>query len=343
MKFQDYYEVLGVARDADPKTIKSAYRKLALKWHPDKAKPEEREQAEQRFKQISEAYEVLSDPETRKRFDRFGEHWKHGQEFQPHEGDVRMSPEDFEARFGHSGFSDFFESLFGDRFAREVDPGARRHQRFRHRGADVRADLGLGVLDSRRGGRRRVTLPALQTCDRCAGVGFVGRHVCPACVGVGRNRVQRTVDVTVPADVRDGQTMRLRGLGEPGEKGGEQGDLLLTVRITSDELFRVEGRDLECDLPLAPWEALLGARVPLHTPDGEVTLSVPPGTRSGARMRLGGKGLLQDGVRGNLYAVVRLALPEPLSAAQRALLEQLAAAGPSGVRGGARGDADGAP
>lgn len=349
MKFQDYYEVLGVARDADQKAIKSAYRKLALKWHPDKAEAGERDAAEARFKQVNEAYEVLSDPETRARFDRFGEHWKHGQDFQPPDDDVRMSPEDFEARYGSGGFSTFFESLFGDRFAREVDPHAERHQRFRHRGADVRAELGLGVLDARRGGRRRVTLPALQTCERCGGVGFVGRHVCPACVGVGHQRVQRTVDVSVPADVRSGQTLRLRGLGDPGEQGAEPGDLLLTIQLVSDEVFRVQGCDLECDLPLAPWEALLGARVPLNTPDGEVTLTIPPGTPAGTRLRLAGKGLPGKGSArgaarpGDLYALVRLVLPDPLSDQQRALLEQLAAAGPSGVRGGARGPQEVAP
>ena len=343
MKFQDYYEVLGVARDAVPAVIKQAYRKLALKWHPDKASAENRDEAERRFKQISEAYEVLSDAETRERFDKFGENWKHGQEFQPGAEDVRMSPEDFEARFGSGGFSDFFESLFGDRFSRDVDPNDQRHQRFAHRGADVRAELGLGVRDAQHGGRRRVTLPALETCERCGGVGFVGRHVCPACVGVGHKRVERTVDVTIPDEIADGQTMRLRGLGEPGDAGAEEGDLLLTIRIVSDDMFRVAGRDLECDLPLAPWEALLGARVPLLTPEGEVTLTVPPNTRSGSRFRLGGKGLKHGGVQGDLFAVAQLTLPETLTSQQRELLEQLAASGPSGVGGGARATADGAP
>lgn len=337
MKFQDYYELLGVKRDADADAIKKAYRKLALRWHPDRAKPEEREKHEARFKQISEAYEVLSDPETRKRFDRFGEHWKHGQEFQPGQGDVRMSPEEFEQRFGRGGFSDFFGSLFGDRFAREEAGRGPTHERFRHRGADVRADLPLGVLAARQGGRRRVTLPALVTCTRCGGVGFSGRHVCPLCVGVGRNRVDRTVDVSVPRDVRDGQTMRLAGLGEPGQSGGESGDLLLTVRIASDDVFRVLGRDLECDLPLLPWEVLLGARVPLVTPDGEVTLTIPPGTRAGARLRLGGQGLAGEGGRGDLHAVVRLTLPDELSDEQRGLLRKLSEAGPARVSGGARG------
>jgi DnaJ-class molecular chaperone len=343
VKFQNYYEVLGVDRAADPKALKSAYRKLALKWHPDKAKPAERDAAETRFKQINEAYEVLSDPETRKRFDRFGENWKHGQDFQPAADDERMSPDDFKNRYGAGGFSDFFESMFGDRFARDVDPAAGPHKRFRHRGADVRAELALGVLDARQGGRRRVTLPALQTCERCGGVGFVERHVCPSCVGVGHQRVERTVDLTVPDDVRSGQTLRLRGMGDPGGEGAESGDLLLSVQLVSDEIFRVDGSDLECDLPVAPWEALLGARVPLRTPDGEVTLTIPAGTRAGARLRLAGKGLGRGEARGDLHALIRLALPDSLTARQRALLEELAAAGPSGVEGGARGSTETVP
>lgn len=336
MQFQDYYEVLDVPREADAKAIKRAYRKAALKWHPDKAPPEKREQHEERFKRLSEAYEVLSDPESRARYDRLGEHWKQGQEFRPPQDQASMTPEEFEARFGSGGFSDFFESLFGDRFARQVDPRGEPHGRFQHRGADVRADLSLGPVDAVKGGRRSVTLPASQTCERCAGVGFVGDHVCPRCLGVGRVRTQHTVDLTLPPGLSDGRTMRLRGLGEPGRGEGEPGDLMLSVRVVSDALFRVDGRDLSCDLPVAPWEALLGATVTLATPDGPVSLRVPPGTKAGARLRLAGRGLGRSGARGDLHAVVRLALPEPLDTRQRELLEELSRSGGATVRGGAR-------
>ena len=182
MKFQDYYEVLGVPRDASADDIKKAFRKLALKWHPDRHKEGEREHAEATFKGINEAYEVLSDPEKRKRYDQFGQNWQHGQEFNPGPEDVRMRPEDFERRFGRGGFSEFFESMFGDQFGSAFERrGGQAHRRFRHRGADVRAELGLTLEDSLRGGKRRFEVPTVQTCPRCGGVGFIDDHVCPTC------------------------------------------------------------------------------------------------------------------------------------------------------------------
>jgi DnaJ-class molecular chaperone len=342
MKFQDYYEVLGVARTASAEEIKKAYRKLALKWHPDRHKGAAQAQAEERFKHISEAYEVLSDAETRAKYDRFGEHWKHGQEFTPPPGAGgarRMSPEEFAQMFGGAsgGFSDFFTSMFGEDFQRSSGRGARRHQRFRTRGADVQAELPLSVSEALAGGRRSFELPTTAPCPRCGGVGFVGEHVCPACVGVGQVHGRKTVEVSIPRSLRHGQTLRLKGLGEPGDAGGENGDLLLAIRLEGDDVYRLSGDDIFADVPVAPWEALPGTKLDVRTPDGVITLSIPPNTRAGQKLRLRGKGLDDGrGGRGDFYAVVRLALPEQLNERQKQLIKELSLAGPSLVAGGAR-------
>ena len=337
MKFQDYYEVLGVKREASADEIKKAYRKLALKWHPDRHPPEERPRAEEKFKRISEAYEVLSDSDKRQRYDRFGQNWQQGQDFQPGPDDVRMSPEEFERRFGHAGFSEFFESLFGDQFASKFERRGASHQRFRHRGPDVRAELQLSIDDAIQGGKRRFEVPTLETCRLCGGVGFVNEHVCARCAGIGRVHGRKTIDVTIPSDVHDGMTMRLKGLGEPGEGGGENGDLYVTIVLVSGDAYRVKGADLEGDVPITPWEATLGARVEVETPGGRFALRIPPQTRAGAKLRMKGKGLSDGkGGHGDFLAVVRYALPTAMSDRQRELLAEMAAAGPSAVSGGAR-------
>jgi len=344
MKFQDYYEVLGIPRTASPEEIRKAYRKLALKWHPDRHKGAAQQDAEQRFKRVSEAYEVLSDPEKRGRYDQFGEHWKQGQEFTPPPGAGggrarSMTPEEFEQMFGGSagGFSDFFTGMFGDQFRQASGRGAGRHRRFRMRGADVQAELRLSVGEALAGGRRRFELPTTAPCPRCGGVGFQGEHVCPTCMGLGQVHGRKTVEVAIPRSIRDGQSLRLKGLGEPGDAGGEPGDLLLAIRLASDDVYRIEGADLFADLPVAPWEALSGTKADVRTPEGVVTLTVPAATRAGQKLRLRGKGLDDgQGGRGDFYAVVRLALPEQLNERQKQLIKELSLAGPSLVGGGAR-------
>ena len=337
MKFEDYYQQLGVPRDADADAIKAAYRKLALKFHPDRQAEGERETAEARFKKISEAYEVLSDPDKRGRYDRFGENWEQGEEFRPQSEDVRMSPEEFEKRFGGGGFSEFFETLFGDQFSHGFDQQAQTHPRFRRRGADIRAELGLGIEAAIKGGKSRFDVPTVETCSRCAGVGFVGQHVCPTCVGVGQTRGRKTIDLTIPPDVSNGKTMRLKGLGDPGVEGGEPGDLYLKLRLVSDAVYRVSGADIEADVPLTPWEAALGTSVRVKTPDGTVSLTIPPDTINGARLRLRGKGMpTGTGKRGDFFAVVGLEFPADMTERQRELLGELAAAGPQTLSGGAR-------
>jgi len=326
MEFQDYYKTLGVSRTASADEIKKAYRKLALEWHPDRHKGEDREHAEERFKQIAEAYEVLSDEEKRKRYDEFGRNWQHGQEFTPPRGARTMSREEFEKMFGgFGGFSDFFTSMFGDQFRQDFDQTERAHVRYRHKGADLRAELGLPISAALAGGTSTFGIDGVASCPRCGGVGFLDRHVCPTCAGVGQVHDRKQVDLKIPEDVRDGLTLRLRGLGEPGTKGGQAGDLLLTIRLVADATYRFAGSDLETDVEVAPWAAWAGTKVDVRTARGLATVTIPGKTRAGTKLRLKHQGLVDGhGRRGDFYVVVRLALPEVLTPRQRELLDELA-------------------
>lgn len=347
MKFQDYYTTLGVARTASADDIKRAYRKLAKEWHPDRHPPHKRKDVEERFKAIAEAHEVLSDPEKRKRYDALGEHWRHGQDFQPPPGGGfrTVSPEEFARMFGGrggmggGGFSDFFAQMFGDMFAGDGAPGGRARAdgrgagARRATGADAEAEIELGVGDALRGGKRSFGLRSRVPCEACDGEGRLGRSTCPSCGGLGSAERQQTVELQLPKDARDGQVLRLRGLGEPGAAG--PGDLLLTLRLVPDDVYRLRGDDVEADVVVAPWELLDGTRVDVAVPGGTATARIPAGTRPGQRLRLRGQGLARaDGGRGDLLLVVRLGLPEPLTDRQRELLRELGKeAAP--VRGGA--------
>ena len=331
MKFQDYYEVLGVARDASDEAIKKAYRKLALKWHPDRHKGDAQSKAEARFKRISEAYEVLSDAEKRGKYDRFGENWEHGQEFEPEPGQRTMSPEEFEAAFGKSaGFSDFFQEMFGGQFRQDFQGEPRRHARYRYRGADVRAELHLGLGEALAGGKRGFEIPARVSCPTCGGTGFLEQHVCPSCGGVGQVQKRQTVELKIPAQVRNGMKLRLKGLGEAGTSGSEPGDLHLVLLLDDDETYRMVGDDLEVRVSLAPWEAEGGAKVDVRTARGVATVTVPAGSRTGTRLRLRGQGLALAGrgkggkvAHGDCFVRLEMDLPAQLNERQRALLREL--------------------
>ncbi|MEA2291605.1 MAG: curved DNA-binding protein [Solirubrobacteraceae bacterium] len=303
--FRDYYDVLGVPRDASQDDIRAAYRRLARRYHPDVNSDED---ASERFAEASEAHEVLRDPEKRARYDRLGRNWKAGQDvsgaegFRGGGGGARGAGRgggagDVEVDFGDgAGFSDFFEGLFGGRGGRGAGgggfgAGGGGFDGFSMRGSDQEAVLELSLEEAARGGRRRITL------------------------GDGRD-----FEVTIPAGVTDGQRIRLAGEGERGPGGGQAGDLLLQVRLRPHPRFRVEGRDLYTDLPVAPWEAALGASVAVPTLDGTARLRVPAGSSCGRRLRLRGEGLGS----GDLYAAVQIRVPEQLSARERELFEQLA-------------------
>jgi curved DNA-binding protein len=287
VEYKDYYEVLGVPRDASQDDIRRAYRKLARRYHPDLNKESD---AEERFKEVSEAHEVLSDPEKRERYDRLGARWRSGEEVPPDFEDLfgqQGFGGDTRVEFGDGAFSDFFERLFGDR-----GPAAGTGPL---RGRDQEAELELTLEDALAGGRRRLTLDG------------------------------RSFQVNIPAGVRDGQRIRLAGQGTPGRDGAPAGDLYLRVRLKPHARFHREGDDLYLDLPVAPWEAGLGATVPVDTLTETAQVRVPPGSSTGRRLRLRGRGLpKRGGGRGDLYATVQVAVPKRLSDEERELFEKLA-------------------
>ncbi len=288
MQYKDYYETLGVARDATQDQIKQAYRKLARKYHPDVSKEKD---AEGRFKEINEANEVLKDPEKRVAYDQMGSQWKAGQEFQP--------PPNWDAGFEFRGgdfgggaegvdASDFFEALFGRR-GRAGAAGSRRTAGLH--GEDHHAKVLIDLEDSYHGTERSISLRA------------------PAVGSDGRVTVQeRKLDVHIPKGIRPGQHLRLAGQGGPGSGGAPAGDLYLEIEFKPHPRFRVDGSDVYVDLPLAPWEAALGATVEAPTPEGPVQLSVPQGSAAGRKLRLKGRGL-PGRSPGDLYAVLAIALP----------------------------------
>ncbi len=290
MQYKDYYKIMGVGRDATQDEIKRAYRKLARKYHPDVSKEPD---AEARFKEVGEAYEVLKDPEKRAAYDQLGADWKAGQEFRP--------PPDWDAGFEFSGggftggdasaFSDFFESLFG---AGGVG-GARGFRQtrggFSARGEDHHAKILIDLDDAFEGATRSISLTA------------------PSVDAEGHVRTrQRTLNVRIPKGIRPGQHIRLAGQGTPGLGGGSAGDLYLEVEFRPHPLYRVEGGDLYLELPLAPWEAALGAKVEVPTPAGAVDLTIPPNTAAGRKLRLKGRGLPGKSP-GDLYATVQIVTP----------------------------------
>ena len=285
LSYTDYYEVLGVPRDADQDTIRRAYRKLARKYHPDLNSDGD---AEERFKELGEAYEVLSDAEKRARYDRLGARWR--------EAEREAPGESFEDFFAHQGFGDgtrvgfgedLFEALFGARAGRAGGP---------LRGHDREALLELSLEDALAGGRRRLTLDG------------------------------REVNVNFPAGVRDGQLIRLAGQGGEGRDGGPPGDLFLRVVLKPHPRFRRRGDDdLDVDLPITPSEAALGATVAVETPTGSARVRVPAGSSSGRRLRLRGRGVpKRGGGSGDLHAIVKIVVPKELSDRERELYEQLA-------------------
>jgi DnaJ-class molecular chaperone len=326
VKFQDYYEVLGVSRTATADDIKKAYRKLARKYHPD-VNPGDNT-AEEKFKDIGEAYAVLSDPEKRQRYDQLGENWKTGADFTPPPGweGGRVEYGDFGDLFGagrgSGGFSDFFETLFGGRRGRRAGAG------FAMRGQDVEASIELSLEEAHHGGTRTITLHTTVVCSTCNGSGVQENKPCPTCRGAGMVMRPKTLDVSIPAGVRHGSVIRLAGQGEPGTGTAPAGDLLLHVRLRPHPLFHVLGEgDVEIDLPVTPWEAALGARVRVPTIEGAVDMTVPAGAQGGQRLRLRGQGLHRRGSgRGDQYVRLQLVNPPTLTENERALFEKLAAA-----------------
>jgi curved DNA-binding protein len=313
VQFKDYYETLGVPRTASPEEIKQAFRKLARLHHPDVAK--NKIAGEAKFKEINEAYEVLGDPDKRRRYDELGANWQDGggpaSAGGGPRGRTRTAPVGPDFEFDGTGFSDFFESFFGSgrggMGSNRRRPGAAEEgdEGFAFPGQDVEADLLVTLEEALHGSKRKVTLRR------------------PAQDG-GVDRLD-TYQVRIPAGVHEGQRIRLAGQGGAGHGGAAPGDLFLRVRLARHPDFSVEGADLYYDLELAPWEAVLGVQVKIPALDGLTSLRVPAGTAAGSRLRLRGLGLPRgDKGRGDLFATVRIQVPATISAAERALWEKLA-------------------
>ena len=308
MKYKDYYEALGLPRDADLAQIKKAYRKLARENHPDVSKAKG---GEARFKEVAEAYATLKDPEKRKAYDELGRR-PAGEEFAP--------PPQWEQHFGtrDGGFGDIdLEELLASLGRGRAGPGGHRSPRPAP-GRDYETTVALSLEDAHRG-----TTVNLEVGEGAAG---------------------RTLEVTIPPGVSDGQKLRLKGKGGKGRSGGEDGDIYLHLTLAPHPVFRADRHDLYFDLALAPWEAALGAELELPTLDGPVLLTVPPGTRSGRKLRLRGRGLASGGSgRGDLYAVAVIDVPGTLSEQERELFSQLAKVSDFNPRGSGHGGQHGKP
>ena len=356
---RDYYDVLGISRQATPEDIKKAYRRLALQWHPDRhpdRNPDGKQEAEEKFKEASEAYSVLSDPQKRAQYDRFG-----------HAG-----------AGGAAGFGGFdptifseFNDIFGDFFgAGDIfgggGAGTQRRRTRAQRGADLRYDLKLSFEEAAFGTQTRIKIPRTETCPTCGGSGAKPgtqptpcrscggrgaiRHqqafltisrTCPACSGTGKQvtdpcktcrgegrvRVEKTLGINIPAGVDAESRLRIAGEGEAGSHGGPPGDLYVFLHVVEHAFFEREGNDLLCSVPISFPQAALGAQIEVPTLDGKEILNIPEGTQTGSRFRMRGKGIpkLDGHGRGDLYVFVKVVTPARLSKEQRRLLEELAA------------------
>jgi DnaJ-class molecular chaperone len=343
MEFRDYYKVLGVERAASEKEIRTAFRKLARKFHPD-VNPNNKE-AEARFKEINEAYQVLSDAEKRKKYDALGADWERG-----------ASEDEMRQRYARSGgaqgfagaaggdFSDFFESFFGGLGGGRRSGGARGFSGFDFeprpaRAPDLQAEVEVTLEEAMQGAKRRLELTAQDECEACGGTGTIAheeRHgnarviraaePCAQCGGSGVIASRRSLEVAIPAGATDGMKMRLKGQGGRAPRPEHNGDLYLTVRLKPDPVFTLAGRDLRCKLPVWDYEAALGAEVTAPTPVGRIALKIPANSQNGRVMRLKGRGLPGRGsaAAGDLLFELMVLAPTDLTDEERKLMEQFA-------------------
>jgi len=348
MEYRDYYKTLGVERGAQAAEIKSAYRKLARKYHPD-VNPNNKE-AEARFKEINEAYQVLNDPEKRRKYDELGADWERGvneEEMRRRYGwNAQPGAGGFAGGGGGGGFSDFFEQFFGGLGGGFSTRGGRPPRGFSSyefaeappRGHDVDVQVEVPLRETMRGAKMHITLNAEDGCANCGGTGLVAREErrgkrvvrgaepCPVCGGRGTIPARRSLEVTIPAGVVDGTRLRLKGQGGKGPRPELNGDLFLTVRLKADRVFSVSGRDLRCELPVWDYEAALGAEITVPTLDGRLSLKIPPASQTGRVMRLRGRGLPARGkeAAGDLLYELRVLAPTDMTDEERKLMQEFA-------------------
>jgi DnaJ-class molecular chaperone len=332
-QYKDYYQTLGVQRAASEKEIKSAYRRLARQFHPDINKDPK---ATDRFKLINEAYEVLSDPKKRTKYDQMGADWERIEREQEFARQYQAQPGG-QAAGGFGDFSDFFNTFFsgegGGRFT-GFDTGRQRAQP-RERGEDIEHPIEVSLEEAARGGERTIQTEVPETCPTCGGSGFTGERrnvgkrtvmetvTCPTCAGTGVRASRRQIRVTIPAGVTEGSRIRVKG---EGQRAAEHGDLYLRVHLQPHPRFAAKGRDLHTALPVVDDEAVLGGEVPLTTlTGGQLQVRVPPASQAGKVFRLKGKGLpaLKDGLPGDLYATLEIRTPETITPAMQELYERL--------------------
>jgi molecular chaperone DnaJ len=321
MAGKDYYQILGVSRNASEKEIKQAFRRLARKHHPD-LNPGDKS-AEAKFKEINAAYEVLSNPEKRKKYDQFGEQWEYAEQFAKSGGQERARWDfgkggtTFE--YGDlSGFGDIFSSLFGD-------SGKGSRMRGPRRGQDIESTIEVSLEEAYHGSKRVIRLQTEEPCTACGGTGRVGNRVCTMCNGAGGKIIPKRLEVKIPAGVRDGSRIRIAGEGVSGRAGGKKGDLYLVAKVLPHKLFERKGDDLytEVSVPLAT--VMLGGEVGLPTLKGNLSLKIPPETQNGRVFRMAGKGMPQLGNSkyGNMFAKVKVVLPTNLTGEEKKLFERL--------------------
>ncbi len=304
LNYEDYYKTLGVERTASQDEIQKAFRKLARKYHPDVNKEKG---AEDKFKKYNEAYEVLKDPDKRRKYDALGANWQSGQEFK--------APPGFESAFGNGGFSsnafggaqgvdgfsNFFESLFGGSF-QNFNQGSFSGSGHAQKGRNYEASLPISIYDSFHGATKSVTF---ERPNQAGGL------------------EKKSYKIKIPAGTKDGSTIRLAGQGGPGIANQKAGDLLIKISVTSDNFFSLKGKNLVHKLNISPWEAILGSKIPVRTMDGEVQLKIPAGSQSGAKLRLKGRGLKGKGGEGDMIVELNVVIPRTVSEKDKTLIEEL--------------------
>ena len=314
---RDYYEVLGVSRGASEDEIKKAYKKMARKYHPD-LNPGDKS-AEEKFKEVNEAYEVLSDADKKARYDQYG-----------HAG--------VDPNFGAGGFGGGFDGgfdfgdlgdIFGSFFGGGFGGGRRTNPNAPQRGESIRMSIAISFEEAAFGCEKEVTVERYETCDTCHGSGCApgtSPEVCPDCHGTGTVRKKKTIQASIPAGIDNGQTISIRGQGNAGKNGGPAGDLLITITVRPHELFRREGTSVLCEAPITFTQAVLGAELEIPTIDGKVKYTLPEGTQSGTTFRLKGKGIpsINGRGRGDQYVTVYIETPKNLNKEQKEALKKFA-------------------
>ncbi|WP_310460739.1 molecular chaperone DnaJ [Sphaerotilus sp.] len=357
MAKRDYYETLGVAKNASEDEIKKAYRKMAMKHHPDRNQGDGAKASEEKFKEVKEAYEMLSDAQKRQAYDQFGHAG-----VDPNAGGFRGGPEGFG---GNGGFAEAFGDIFGDIFSQGGGGGGQRRSGQQvYRGADLSYAMEITLEEAALGKEAQIRIPTWEECDTCHGSGakpgtsaktcttchgagtvhlrqgfFSIQQTCPHCHGTGKIipepcttcngqgkvKKQKTLEVKIPAGINEGQRIALRGHGEPGTQGGPAGDLYVEIRIKAHDIFERDGDDLHCTVPISVITAALGGSVSVPTLGGEAEIELPEGTQHGKTFRLRGKGVkgIRSNYPGDLYCHIQIEIPIKLSEHQRKLLKEL--------------------